>query len=148
MLSGEIKVDSFSMQPLRLQKPNTYQADSTFDSIAEDYGYEEISYNDPKENWQFNNVSINWKSPWWNYKDVYKFIEEMYITAAKNEYYYMEGLWAMGMHSYEEQNPSLTFDNVRKTRMRDFDFRLLDKVRDVFDKEYKRKLFKIIDRGI
>ena len=148
ILSGEIKVDSFSMQPLRLQKPNTYQADSTFDSIAKDYGYEELSFNDPKHNRQFNNVSINWKSPWWNYRDAYDFIEKMYEVAFRSEHAsYMEGLWAMGMHSYEDQNPFFTFDNVRKTKMPDFNFDLLHRVRDVFDQEYKRKLFKIIDHG-
>ena len=51
------------------------------------------------------------------------------------------------MHSYHNINKDITFNNLRKTLFKETDMQFFNRVKDAFTKEYKFKLFKILNRG-
>ena len=145
LLSGKIPLNSFSWQPLRIQKSNTFQNDSEFDREWQKYGYKEVSYLDRTH--LFNNISLNWQNEHWIFQDAYDYVSALYQRAQQSDHYFFEGLWSLGMHSYHNLNKDITFDNLRKKLFKEADMQFLNRVKDAFTKEYKHKLFKILDRG-
>jgi len=145
LLSGKIPLNSFSWQALRIQKSSQYQNDSEFDREWHKYGYKEVSYLNRTH--MFDNVSLNWQNEHWIFQDAYEYVLTLHRRAQTSDYYYMEGLWSLGMHSYHNINKDITFNNLRKTLFKEADMQFFNRVKDAFTKEYKHKLFKILDRG-
>jgi len=145
LMSGKIQLDSWNWIAFGIQKPGLYQSDSYFNLNYEKYGYENQGYvywDRITDNQVPNNILVNWKNQEWDFEQCWKWASEADKKAIESGKYYLDGLFALGAHTFP--SPSLDFDSLRRKLISEVDFPLIKRAKEQFINDYKTKLFKLI----
>ena len=87
-------------------------------------------------------IPVNWKNQEWDFEQCWKWASEADKKAVESGKYYLDGLFALGAHTFPA--PDLDFDSLRRKLISEVDFPLIKRAKEQFINDYKTKLFKLI----
>jgi hypothetical protein len=152
ILKQNIPLHSWIFHPFRIYRKDLISYSSDIIKNYESYGYsEDVESNSNvsphvQYSMTFDKI-INWKNKNTTYERVIKLSNFIMNESFQSDKLHITGQFAISIASMN--HPNYTFDSVRNTLFKDFDFHDIEEnVRKQFIEQYKQNLFSIINKNI